>query len=122
MTCPGAGPPSAVTVLLSAVSTGALAVAAADAVAAGLALAVFGGSYTALSGVLIAWAGALRPHLLGTSTATLFIALTAGQAVGSVLTGALTGALGAPHAFLVSAAFLASAAAVLPQAHDRGGS
>jgi predicted MFS family arabinose efflux permease len=112
----------AVTVLLSAVSTGALAVAAADAVAAGAALAVFGGSYTALSGVLIAWAGAVRPHLLGATTATLFIALTAGQAVGSVLTGALTGALGAPRAFLVSASLLASAAAVLPQAHDRGAS
>ncbi|MEZ0494021.1 MFS transporter [Kineococcus sp. TBRC 1896] len=103
------------TVALSAASTCGLAAVAADPVAAGVAAAVFGGSYTALSGTLIAWAGALRPHLAGATTATLFIALTAGQAVGSPLTGSLTGTLGAPGAFTVSAALLASAAVVLPR-------
>lgn len=91
-----------------------LAVAASRPVLAGLAGALFGGAYTALSGVLIAWAGALRPDA-GRATAVLFIALTAGQALGAVGTGALVVLVGGAGAFLAAAAFLACAAAVLPQ-------
>ncbi|GAA0308141.1 MFS transporter [Kineococcus aurantiacus] len=102
------------TVALSAISTGVLALAAGDVVAAGIAVVVFGGSYTALSGVLITWAGALRPHSAGAATATLFIALTAGQAAGSLLTGGLGAVLGPRAAFLVCSAVLVSAAVVPP--------
>ncbi|MCL3862526.1 MFS transporter [Actinotalea sp. K2] len=103
------------TALLSATGTAVLALAAVHVVAAGVAAGLFGGSYTALSGVLIAWAGALRPHLAGATTATLFISLTAGQAVGSAATGALAGSVGPTVAFMVSVALLVAAAGVLPR-------
>ena len=103
------------TAVLSATGTAVLALAPSSVVAAGAAGAVFGGAYTALTGVVIAWAGELRPHAAGATTATLFIALTAGQAVGCTTTGALAGLLGPPGAFLVSAALLLAAAAVLPR-------
>lgn len=68
-----------------------------------------------------AWGSALRPHGAGRATAALFIALTAGQAVGAAATGALaqrTGTLaqrtGAPAALLVCAAVTLLAALVLP--------
>ncbi|WP_432573234.1 MFS transporter [Kineococcus sp. SYSU DK005] len=108
------------TVAPSAASTAVLALAAADAATAGVAAAVFGGSYTALSGVLIAWGGTLRPHLAGATTATLFTALTAGQAAGSVLTGAVAAPLGTRGAFAVCAALLLCAAAVLPRPGNPG--
>lgn len=56
----------------------------------------------------------MRPHAAGTTTAALFVALTAGQAVGAGLGGALAGALGPPGAFLVHAVVLLGAAAVRP--------
>ncbi|WP_432542554.1 YbfB/YjiJ family MFS transporter [Kineococcus sp. SYSU DK002] len=105
----------ALTVLLSAAGTAVLALAAAHVAVAGAAAALFGGAYTALSGVLIAWAGELRPHTAGATTATLFVSLTAGQAVGSAATGALAGSTGPVAAFLVCAALLVAAAAVLPR-------
>jgi len=83
------------TVMLSAAGTGALALAPGQVPIAAVAGVVFGGAYTALSGVLISWAGALRPHDTGRSTATLFIALTAGQSIGAVATGALAERIGA---------------------------
>lgn len=52
------------------------------------AAALFGGAYTALSGVLIAWAARVRPGAAGAATAVLFTALTAGQAVGAAVAGA----------------------------------
>ncbi|WP_432510593.1 YbfB/YjiJ family MFS transporter [Kineococcus sp. SYSU DK001] len=104
----------ALTALASAAGTAVLALAAPHVLAVGVAAALFGGSYTALSGVLIAWAGELRPHLAGATTATLFVALTAGQAVGSSATGALAASTGPVAAFLVCAALLAAAATVLP--------
>jgi MFS family permease len=76
---------------------------------------VFGGAYTALSGVLISWAGALRPHDTGRSTATLFIALTAGQSIGAVATGALAERVGAPAAFGAAAAVLLASVSALPE-------
>jgi len=72
-----------VTATLTATGTALLALAPGQVLTAAIAGAVFGGAYTALSGVLIAWASALRPYAAGQATATLFIALTAGQAVGS---------------------------------------
>jgi len=104
----------ALTAILTAAGTAALALAPGEPVVAAVAGAVFGGAYTSLSGVLIVWAGALRPRTTGQATATLFIALTAGQALGATATGALTERAGAPVAFWVCAAVLLAAAAVLP--------
>jgi predicted MFS family arabinose efflux permease len=102
------------TATLTATGTAALGLAPSHALTAAAAGAVFGGSYTALSGVLIVWASALRPQAAGQATATLFIALTAGQAVGAIATGAFAERAGMRVAFLVCAAVLLAAAAVLP--------
>ncbi|MBW0090951.1 YbfB/YjiJ family MFS transporter [Pseudonocardia sp. KRD-184] len=102
------------TVALTAAGTAALALAPGAVLVAAVAGAAFGGAYTAMSGVLIAWGSALRPHAAGEATAVLFVALTAGQALGAVATGALAGGVGAPAAFGVSAAVLLAAAGVLP--------
>jgi predicted MFS family arabinose efflux permease len=104
----------ALTAMLSAAGTAVLALAPGQPVVAAVAGAVFGGSYTALSGVLIAWASALRPHAAGQTTATLFIALTAGQALGALATGALSDLTGARAAFAICAALILVAGAVLP--------
>ena len=103
------------TVTLSAAGTGALALAPGQVPIAAVAGVVFGGAYTALSGVLISWAGALRPHDTGRSTATLFIALTAGQSIGAVATGALAERVGAPAAFGAAAAVLLASVSALPE-------
>ncbi|WP_299035881.1 MFS transporter [uncultured Pseudokineococcus sp.] len=109
------------TAALSAAGTAVLALAPGHVLLAGTAGALFGGAYTALSGVLIAWAAALRPHAAGATTATLFVALTAGQAVGATTTGALAARTGAPASFLLSAGLLLLAAAVLPRHPGRDG-
>lgn len=98
----------------TAVGTAALALAPGSVVVAAVAGALFGGAYTALSGVLIAWGGALRPHAAGRATATLFVALTGGQAVGALAAGVLAGQAGAPAAFWAGAVLLLAAAAVRP--------
>lgn len=102
------------TAALTGAGTAALALAPGSVLVAAVAGAAFGGAYTAMSGVLIAWGSALRPHAAGEATAVLFVALTAGQALGAVATGALAGGVGAPAAFGVSAAVLLAAAGVLP--------
>ena len=107
------------TVALSAAGTAALALAPSQVTIAAVAGTVFGGAYTALSGVLISWAGALRPHDTGRTTATLFIALTAGQAVGAAATGALAERTGAPAAFGVAAAVLLGSVSALPSKTHR---
>lgn len=104
----------ALTVALTAAGTAVLALAPGAVLVAAVAGAAFGGAYTAMSGVLIAWGSALRPQAAGEATAVLFVALTAGQALGAVATGALAGRVGAPAAFGVSAAVLLAAAGVLP--------
>lgn len=105
----------ALTAVLTAAGTAALALAPGHAPTAAVAGAVFGGAYTALSGVLIAWAGTLRPGAEGPATAALFTALTAGQALGALATGALAEVAGARAAFGACAVLLLAAAGVLPQ-------
>ena len=75
-------------------------------VAAAVALGAFGGSYVALSGVLIACATRVTPRRAAGSTAVLFIALTAGQALGSAALGALAGATSLTASFLGAAALV----------------
>ena len=60
------------------------------------AVAAFGASYTALSGVLIVWAVRVTPEHQAEGTIVLFVALATGQALGSAGLGLLQGA--APHA------------------------
>ncbi len=100
------------TVAGSAAGAAVLALAPSSVLLAGAAGALFGASYTALSGVLIAWAGALRPATAGATTATLFVGLTAGQAVGATAAGRLAEEVGLAGAVLAGAAVLL--AAVLP--------
>lgn len=85
-------------------------------VLAALALAAFGAAYVGLSGVLIAWGARAVPHGAAPSTATLFIALTAGQAAGAVLVGAVAEAHGMPTGFTVAAALLLGSATVAARA------
>lgn len=102
------------TAALSALGTALLALAPGQVALVALAAALFGGAYTALSGVLIAWGAAVRPGTAGQATATLFVALTGGQALGAVATGLLTDLVGAPLAFWACAWVLLAAAAVRP--------
>lgn len=74
---------------------------------AALAMTLFGGSYVALSGVLIAWGAHQAPGHAGTATATLFIGLTIGQALGAAAIG-----LVADH-WTLSTAFHAAAAVTI---------
>ncbi len=83
-------------------------------VAAG-ALALFGCGFVALSGVLIAWGSRLVPAAPAQATALLFIALTAGQAAGAALLGALADAVGAPVTFVAAAGLVSAAALVAPR-------
>jgi len=115
----GLGRAWVVTALATAAGTALFAVAASHAVTAELAGALFGGAYTALSGVLIAWAGGLRPDAVGRGTAVLFVALTTGQALGALGTGMLITRIGGPGAFLAAAALLMCAAAIAPDLRVR---
>ncbi|MCV2489807.1 MFS transporter [Geodermatophilus sp. YIM 151500] len=98
---------AAVGTVLLAWRPGAVAVAA-------VALALFGGGFVALSGVLIALGGRLAPEAAAQATALLFIALTTGQATGAVLLGALADAAGTPATLVAAAALLATAAVAVP--------
>jgi len=55
------------------------------------AVAVFGATYTAMSGVLIVWAVRVTPGRAAEGTIVLFIALAVGQALGSATFGLLQG-------------------------------
>lgn len=75
-----------------------------------VAMAVFGGGYMCLSGVLILWARAVAPDAGGAGTAVLFVALAVGQAAGSVALDAVLTAGGSGAAVaLASALALAGA-------------
>ncbi|WP_186381211.1 YbfB/YjiJ family MFS transporter [Cellulosimicrobium sp. TH-20] len=110
-----------VTAVATAVGTAALALAPGSVPVVAVGGALFGGAYTALSGVLIAWGTALRPHAAGRATAALFVALTAGQAVGALATGGLSDVVGPQAAFWVGAALLLVAAGVVPRVPDGAG-
>lgn len=110
-----------VTAVATAVGTAALALTPGSVPVVAVAGALFGGAYTALSGVLIAWGTALRPHAAGRATAALFVALTAGQAIGALATGGLSDVVGPQAAFWVGAALLLVAAGVVPRVPDGAG-
>jgi predicted MFS family arabinose efflux permease len=93
----------AAAVLLLAAAPGSLPASA-------VALACFGAAFVALSGVLIAWGADTAPHAAGQAAAVVFIGLTAGQAIGAGVLGALAGVTGVPVTFVVAAGLLAVAA------------
>ncbi|WKN50115.1 MFS transporter [Nocardioides sp. Arc9.136] len=98
--------------LVVAAATALLVAAPASVPAAAVALAAFGGGYVALSGVLIAVATRVVPRGAAQATAALFIALTAGQAVGAAGLGALSGATTPTVAFGTAAALVVASVAV----------
>ncbi|WP_309068356.1 MFS transporter [Microbacterium sp.] len=73
---------------------------------------LFGWSYTAGSGALIAWTTEIDARRAAPGTAMLFIVLVLGQAVGAAVLGVLAAEAGYAIAFLVASA--AGAGAVLP--------
>lgn len=79
--------------------------------------AAFGGSYVALSGVLIAWGTQLHPDSPGSANAILFLTLAAGQALGALLLGTLTDATSPLTAFTAAAAL--ATASCLPFTSNR---
>jgi predicted MFS family arabinose efflux permease len=82
---------------------------------AALSLTCFGAAFVGFSGVLIAWAAEVVPHAAGQATAVVFIGLTAGQALGAAVLGAVAGTTGVPATFVVAAGLLVLAAAVRPR-------
>jgi predicted MFS family arabinose efflux permease len=72
-----------------ALATMLLGAAAGSVLLACVAVAAFGATYTAMSGVLIVWAVRVTPEHQAEGTVVLFVALATGQAVGSAGWGLL---------------------------------
>nr|WP_255465803.1 MFS transporter [Cellulomonas sp. APG4] len=111
------------TAAVLALATGGLgaALATTGVVLAHAAMAVFGAAYMALSGALILWARDVRPEAGGAGTSLLFIALGAGQAVGSALVGGLRDIV-PPTALAAGAGAVCLVSAILgalPSTHGR---
>lgn len=113
------------TVAVAGAGTAVLAAVPASAVPAAVALACFGGAFVALSGVLLAWGADRAPGAAPAAAAVLFVALTAGQAVGAVLLGAVADGVHGPAAFYAGAGLLGLSAAAAersrPTASEQGG-
>ena len=102
----GPHPAWAATAVVMAAATAVLVVLPDLVPLAATALAAFGGSYVALSGVLIACAARVTPQRAAGSTAILFVALTTGQALGAAALGALADATSPTASFLSAAALI----------------
>lgn len=96
----------AVAATVMAAGTTVLVVLPDRVLAAAGALAGFGASYVVLSGVLIAYATRVTPHRSAESTAALFVALTAGQALGAAALGAVAAATSLTASFLGAATLI----------------
>ncbi|GAB3520469.1 MFS transporter [Arthrobacter monumenti] len=88
---------------LLAGATAAVGFWAGEPVAAFAAGAIFGGTYVALTGILIVWAAHRVPEQAAAGTAALFIALAVGQAAGAALLGGLLEVAAAWVVFLIAA-------------------
>ncbi|MCO7238010.1 hypothetical protein, partial [Aeromicrobium sp. CnD17-E] len=97
---------------VTALATLALGLGSGSAVVAVAACAVFGWGFVAATGALIAWTLDVDPGRGAPGTALLFVVLVLGQALGSVLSGALMHGGGHGAAFAASA-FLAAVGAVV---------
>lgn len=92
----------ALTSVAMAVATVALGLAPGAPLAAYTSVALFGASYTALSGVLIVWAVRVLPDRAPEGTVVLFIALAVGQATGSLILGTVLGMTSPAVAFTLA--------------------
>lgn len=102
----GVGPTWTVCTATMATATLGLVLAPATQAVAFLAGAAFGGSYVAMSGVLIPWGTQLHPDSPGSANAILFLTLAAGQALGALLLGALAEVTTPLTAFTVAAGMI----------------
>lgn len=84
-----------------------------------IAVAVFGATYTAMSGVLIVWAVRVTPGRAAEGTIILFIALAVGQALGSATFGLLQGF--APHGVVFTLAGAVGLLSLTPAMKDQHG-
>lgn len=101
-----------------AVATAGLALAPDEPVIAFACAAAFGGSYVALSGVLITWGTQLHPDSPGSANAVLFFTLAAGQALGALLLGSLTDLTSPLTAFAAAAALATASCLPLTSSHS----
>jgi predicted MFS family arabinose efflux permease len=102
----------AITCAAMATATVLLGLAPGSLVLALAAVAAFGASYTALSGVLVVWAVRVAPEHQAEGAIVLFIALAIGQALGSAGLGLLEGV--APQAVTFALAGVVGLLALLP--------
>lgn len=102
-----------------AAALGLLGVAPSSRTAALLACVLAGWSFVAATTALISWSGEVLPGSVAGATATLFVTLVLGQAVGSTLVGAAAGGHGLPAAF-VGAAVVALGASTCGWASSPG--
>ncbi|MEV8272344.1 MFS transporter [Microbacterium sp. NPDC077184] len=93
-------------------ATGVVVIAPASVVAALTSAAAFGAGFMVLTGVLLVWGTEVYPEAPGAGVGLGFLALTIGSAVGSVLVGVLSSALGVRFAFLTAAVVALLGAAV----------
>jgi predicted MFS family arabinose efflux permease len=100
-----------------ATATLLLGLAPGSIVLASAAVAAFGATYTALSGVLIVWALRVTPERQAEGTVVLFMALATGQALGSAGLGLLQGF--APQAVTFAVAGAVGFLALVPAARAK---
>lgn len=103
--------------LTLAAATAGVALAPGAPVVAFACAAAFGGSYVALSGVLIAWGTQLHPDSPGSANAILFLTIAAGQGLGALLLGSLAQVTSSLTAFCAAAVL--TTASCLPLAWSR---
>lgn len=99
------GPPRAWALTAAAVggSTAALALGSGHAVVALAACLLFGWSFVAATGALIAWSVQIDAERAAAGTGLLFVVLVLGQAVGAAAVGTLAPLVGQTATFLVAA-------------------
>jgi predicted MFS family arabinose efflux permease len=117
----GLGLAWAATAVTVSISTAALVALPAVLPVAAAALAAFGASYVALCGVLIISATRFTPDRAAESAASLFIALTVGQALGAPVLGAVADATSVFASFLIAAALILISSVVPIRQGTHGG-
>lgn len=110
------------TTSVAAAATGVLGLGASHGVLSLAACAVFGWSFVAATGALIAWTSRIDSRRAPAGTSLLFVVLVLGQAAGAPVLGGLVASTGFGAAF-VAAAVVMLAGGLLPlRERSRGGS
>lgn len=118
------GPAAAwgVTTSVAAAATGVLGLGASHGVVALVACAVFGWSFVAATGALIAGTSRIDPRRAPAGTSLLFVVLVLGQAAGAPVLGGLVSGPGFGTAFVVSAVVMIAGGVVPLRERRHGGS